>query len=102
MSADTQRLEHAAQAELRRRAWCQQKALAWLSLEASLERSFALALAHLRRRWPASTAGSEFEARAHQVWQRELAAAAQSTAAPRRLVAIRRMAGALDDVGAPA
>ena len=59
-------------AERSRRAWCQQLALGVLSLQAGPGASFDAEVACVRRRWPVSAAGSEFEARARQLWDKEV------------------------------
>jgi len=92
-------------AERSRRAWCRWKALMRLLGAAGPGQSFDAVFARVRRRWPVSTAGSEFEDRARQVWEKEVTAAVAALPggplpppspprASRRLVAIRRMAGA--------
>ncbi|MCC6126010.1 MAG: hypothetical protein IT426_13680 [Pirellulales bacterium] len=52
-----------------------------ISLEARLDRSFDETFAKVRRRWPVSTAGSEFEELARREWDRAAAQEAAEAAA---------------------
>lgn len=65
----TKQLLHA---DHRRRAWCRRRALGLVSLDAHPSKSFDLSLARVRRRWPVSAAGSEFEEEARRVWKKEV------------------------------
>jgi hypothetical protein len=54
-----------------RRAWCQDKAVALLYTLENGRRSFDDILARIRRRWPVSTAGDDFQAKLWRIFERE-------------------------------
>lgn len=96
-------------ADRSRQRWCRWKALVRISWAACPGRSFDEFFAGVRRRWPVSTAGSEFEDTARRAWatqieqdrieherfeQQRQAAPTPPSPPSRRLVVIRRMAGA--------